>query len=167
VDENLVVVGRVAGLYGVRGWIKVLSYTEPRKNILGYRPWHLERADVIEQVDLAAGREQGKGLVAQVAGIEDRDVAAGLIGANILVNRDLFAQTGSNEYYWRDLVGLRVATIEGVTLGVVESLLETGANDVLVLQGDRRRLIPFVMDDIVKRVDLDAATIVVDWDPEF
>jgi len=167
VDENLVVVGRVAGLYGVRGWIKVLSYTEPRKNILGYRPWYLERADVIEQIDLAAGREQGKGLVAQVAGIEDRDVAAGLIGANILVNRDLFAQTGSNEYYWRDLVGLRVATIEGVTLGVVESLLETGANDVLVLQGDRRRLIPFVMDDIVKRVDLDAATIVVDWDPEF
>jgi len=167
VDENLVVVGRVAGLYGVRGWIKVLSYTEPRKNILGYRPWYLERADVIEQIDLAAGREQGKGLVAQVAGIEDRDVAAGLIGANILVNRDLFAQTGSNEYYWRDLVGLRVVTIEGVTLGVVDSLLETGANDVLVLQGDRRRLIPFVMDDIVKRVDLDAATIVVDWDPEF
>lgn len=166
-DENLVVVGRVAGLYGVRGWIKVISYTDPRKNILGYRPWHLERAGIIEPVDLAAGREQGKGLVAQVAGIEDRDAAAGLIGANILVNRELFAQTGSNEYYWRDLVGLRVATIEGVTLGVVDSLLETGANDVLVLQGERRRLIPFVVDDIVKRVDLDAATIVVDWDPEF
>jgi len=167
VDENLVVVGRVAGLYGVRGWIKVISYTDPRKNILGYRPWHLERAGNIEQVDLAAGREQGKGLIAQVAGIEDRDTAAGLIGANILVNRELFAQTGSNEYYWRDLVGLQVATIEGVTLGVVDSLLETGANDVLVLQGERRRLIPFVVDDIVKRVDLDAGTIVVDWDPEF
>jgi 16S rRNA processing protein RimM len=167
VDEKLVVVGRVAGLYGVRGWVKVISYTEPRKNILSYRPWHLEHAGVIEQVDPTAGREQGKGLVAQVAGIENRDAAAGLIGADILVNRELFAQTGSNEYYWRDLVGLRVATIGGVTLGVVDSLLETGANDVLVLQGERRRLIPFVVDDIVKRVDLDAATIVVDWDPEF
>lgn len=166
-DEKLVVVGRVAGLYGVRGWVKVISYTEPRKNILSYRPWHLERSGVIEQADPAAGREQGKGLVAQIAGFEDRDASAGLIGASILVNRELFAQTGSNEYYWRDLVGFRVATIEGVTLGVVDSLLETGANDVLVLQGDRRRLIPFVVDDIVKRVDLDAATIIVDWDPEF
>ncbi len=166
-DDKLVVVGRVAGLYGVRGWVKVISYTEPRKNILSYRPWCLERSGIVEQVELAAGREQGKGLVAQIAGIEDRDAASGLIGANILVNRELFAQTGRNEYYWRDLVGLRVATMEGVNLGVVESLLETGANDVLVLQGEQRRLIPFVMDRIVKSVDLDTATITVDWDPEF
>jgi 16S rRNA processing protein RimM len=167
VDEKLVVVGRVAGLYGVRGWVKVISYTEPRKNILSYQPWYLERDGVVEQADPTAGREQGKGLVAQVAGIKDRDAAAGLIGADILVKRELFAQTGSNEYYWRDLVGMRVATIDGVTLGVVDSLLETGANDVLVLQGERRRLIPFVVDDIVKSVDLDAAMIIVDWDPEF
>jgi 16S rRNA processing protein RimM len=167
VDGNLVVVGRVAGLYGVKGWIKVISYTEPRKNILDYRPWHLEQDGVIEEAGSVTGRIQGKGLVANLAGIEDRDAAAGLIGANILVNRDLFAQPESDEYYWRDLVGLKVVTTEGVNLGSVESLLETGANDVLVLQGERRRLIPFVVDDIVKRVDLDAAKIIVDWEPEF
>ncbi len=166
-DEKLVVVGRIAGLYGIKGWVKVISYTEPHNNILGYRPWYLERGGSVEQADLAAGRRHGKGLIAQVAGIEDRGAAAGLIGANILVNRELFAPTGHNEYYWRDLVGLRVTTADGVDLGVVDSLLETGANDVLVLQGERRRLIPFVVDDIVKYVDLKAGTITVDWDPDF
>jgi 16S rRNA processing protein RimM len=167
VDEKLVVVGRIAGLYGVKGWVKVTSYTKPRKNILDYRPWCLERAGVIEQVDPTAGREQGKGLIAQIAGIEDRDAAAGIIGADILVSRELFAQTGDDEYYWRDLVGLRVMTIDGVNLGVVDSLLETGANDVLVVMGERRRLIPVVLDDVIKRIDLAAATITVDWSPEF
>ncbi len=151
-------VGRIAGLYGLKGWVKVISYTEPRKNILGYQPWFLERDGVVEQVDPAAGREQGKGLIAQITGVEDRDTATGLIGANILVNRESFA---------RDLIGLRVTTIDGVAVGVVECLLETGANDVLVVQGDYRWLIPFIMDDVVKRVDFDAATIVVDWDVDW
>ena len=165
-DEKLIVVGRVVGLYGVKGWVKVHSYTEPRRNILSYRPWYLEHAGKVEQVDPTTGREQGKSLVAQFAGIEDRDEAGKLIGANILVNRETFAQTGSNEYYWSDLTGLQVATIDGVSLGVVHSLLATGANDVLVVEGERRRLIPFVADDVVKRVDLDAAMITVDWDPD-
>lgn len=166
-DEKLVVVGRVAGLYGVRGWVKVISYTEPRRNILDYGPWFLERDGVVEQVEPADGREQGKGLIAQVTGFEDRDAAAGLIGADILVNRELFAQTGTNEYYWSDLVGLRAVTIDGVFLGVVDSLLETGANDVLIVIGDRRRLIPFAVEDIVRGVDLEAKTITVDWDPDY
>jgi 16S rRNA processing protein RimM len=167
VDKNLVVVGRVAGLYGVKGWFKVISYTEPRRNILDYQPWHLEQAGVIEPAGSVTGQIKGKSLVAHLAGIEDRDAAAGLVGATILVNRDLFVQTEKDEYYWRDLEGLQVVNVEGVSLGVVESLLETGANDVLIVQGERRRLIPFVVDDIVKRVDLDAAKIIVDWEPEF
>ncbi len=163
-DEHRVVVGRIAGFYGLKGWVKVISYTEPRKNILGYRPWFLERGGVVEEFDLAAGKEHGKGLVARVVGIEDRTAATALIGANILVNREVFAPAGSDEYYWRDLVGLRVATVEGAMLGVVDSLLETGANDVLVVvQDDHRWLIPFVVDDVVKQVDFDAARIVVDW----
>ena len=162
--SGFALVGRIAGLYGLKGWVKVISYTEPRKNILGYQPWFLERDGVVEQFDPAAGRAQGKGLVAQVTGVEDRDAAARLIGANILVNRESFTPTGCNEYYWHDLVGLQVATIEGAALGVVDSLLETGANDVLVVvQDDHRWLIPFIVDDVVKRVDFDAATIVVDW----
>ena len=166
-DEKRVVVGRITGLYGVKGWIRLISYTVPRENILGYRPWHLKRAGVDGQVIPATGREQGKGLVAKVEGIEDRAAAAGLIGADILVNSELFAPAGIDEFYWRDLVGMRVVTIEGLTLGVVDCLLETGANDVLVLQGEKRRLIPFVIDDVVKRVDLDAAMIIVDWDSGF
>ncbi len=166
-DGKLVVVGRICGTYGVKGWIKVISYTEPRKNILKYRPWHLECAGVIEPTEVTEGREQGKGLVAKVAGIEDRDAATRLIGADILVSRELFAKTAKHEYYWHDLIGLRAATIDGVALGVVDGFLETGANDVMVLKGDRRRLIPFIVDDVIKRIDTDAAMITVDWDPEF
>jgi 16S rRNA processing protein RimM len=166
-DKNLVVVGQIAGLYGIKGWLKIVSHTDPRQNILDYRPWYLERDGKIEQVDPVTGRAQGKSLVAQVAGIEDPDTATGLIGATILVNRESFAQTESDEYYWNDLVGLKVETVDGVALGGVESLLATGANDVLIVEGDRRRLIPFIADDVVKRVDLDAAMITVDWDPEF
>ena len=111
-DKNLVVVGRIAGLYGVKGWFKVISYTEPRRNILDYQPWHLEQAGVIEPAGSLTGQIQGKSLVAHLAGIEDRDAAAGLVGANIFVNRDLFAQTERDEYYWRDLAGLQVMNVE-------------------------------------------------------
>lgn len=165
--ETLVAVGRIVGLYGVRGWVKVVSYTDPRKNIFDYGPWYLSRGAEPQQIELQAGRPQGKGLVAQLADVEDRDAAAQLIDAEILVPRSEFGEPQQGQYFWHDLIGMRVATLEGNDLGVVESLLATGANDVLVVQGDRRRLIPFVIDAAVRQVDLEQRTISVDWDPEF
>ncbi len=165
--ETRVVVGRIAGHYGVRGWVKVASFTEPREKILEYRPWYLEHDGAVQPLEIVGCQAHGKGLIAQFAGVADRDAAAALIGTNILVARESFGAAGDGRYYWRDLIGLRVVTVAGRDLGVVESLLATGANDVLVVQGERRRLIPFVVDDCVQRVDLEAATITVDWDPEF
>lgn len=165
-DDRWVVLGRVSGLFGVQGWIKVFSDTSPRENILGYPRWYLKQDGEWQPHALLDGRRQGKGIVARLEGCSDRDRAAELIGADIAVRRDQLPDAGAGEYYWTDLQGLRVETLEGVDLGRVDHLFETGANDVMVVQGGRQRLIPFV-DGVIDRVDLGAGVIRVDWDEDF
>jgi 16S rRNA processing protein RimM len=169
--EEKIVVGRISGVYGIKGWVRILSFTSPLENILSYRPWRLTRESLPEgfgdEIEFAEGRRQGKGLVARLPGIDDRDAAAKLVGAEIEVARGQFAVSADGEFYWADLIGLHVETSAGEDLGVVESLLETGANDVLVIAGTRRRLIPYLKDEVIVEVDLDQQKIVVDWDPEF
>ncbi|MBT8442380.1 MAG: ribosome maturation factor RimM, partial [Gammaproteobacteria bacterium] len=116
---------------------------------------------------VAEGRVQGKGLVAKIDGVDDRDEAARFVGAEIRVKRDRFSRESKNEYYWVDLEGMRVETEDGQSLGEVAHLFATGANDVMVVKGERRRLIPFVLDEVVKSVDRESGTIVVGWDPDF
>jgi 16S rRNA processing protein RimM len=160
--------GRVSGVFGVRGWVKVYSYARPRENILAYSPWRLELPDgTLRTCRVRAGRVHGKGLVALLDGVDDADAAQALVGADIRVDRAQFGEAGPGSWYWADLEGLRVLTLAGEELGRVEALMETGANDVLVVQGDRRRLIPFVNGQIVREVDLPAGTLTVDWDPDF
>ena len=166
-QDNQVVLGKISGLYGVRGWIKVHSYTDPRENIVSYSPWLLERDGKWQAFELLEGRRHGKSVVAQLEGLTDRDAAAELVGATIAIRRDQLGPPQAGEYYWADLQGLRVITSGGVELGAVDYLIETGANDVLVVKGDRERLIPFVREQVVKDIDLDSGVIRVDWDPEF
>lgn len=165
--EQQVLVGRITGLYGVRGWVKVFSFTEPRENILEYAPWQLNRDGNSTECTVAEGRVHGKGLIARIDGVVDRDAAALYVGAEIRVNRDRFGRVSADEHYWVDLEGLQVETVDGKPLGEVAHLFATGANDVLVVEGERRRLVPFVKGEIVKRVDKDGRKIVVDWDPDF
>jgi 16S rRNA processing protein RimM len=167
IAEQRVLVGRVAGLYGVRGWVKIFSFTEPRENILEYSPWYLSGGDGSSECTIAEGRVHGKGLIARIDGVADRDVAANYVGAEISVERDQFGPASADEHYWVDLEGMQVETTDGQVLGTVAHLFATGANDVIVVEGDRRRLVPFVTDDVVRRVDKDARKIVVDWDPDF
>ena len=152
---------------GVRGELKLESYTEPRTRIFGYQPWLLKSASGENEISGCRGREQGKGIVATLPNIDDRDAAARFVGSEIWVRRSALPSSKRGEYYWIDLEGLEVVTVEGVTLGKVSHLLATGAKDVLVVNGERERLIPFVLDDYVKQVDFDAGRITVDWDPEF
>lgn len=163
---RLVLVGKVVGVFGVEGWVKLHSYTEPRSNIFRYAPWLLKHGDASREVAGVKGREQGKGVVAQLPGIADRDAAAAAVGTEIWVAREQLPQAKAGEYYWADLEGLKVLTLDGSELGVVSHLFSTGANDVLVVQGGRERLIPFVP-GVVDAVDLDARTVRVDWDPDF
>ena len=161
-------VGKVSGVFGVKGWIKVFSYTQPRENILTYSPWYLQKGSEIKEVKLVDGRRQGKQIIAAIDGITDRDAAAALSGWEILIDKSQLPAAEEGEYYWADMVGLKVETDQGVALGVVDHLLETGANDVLVvMDGTKERLIPFLQQQTVLKIDLENGLMVVDWDPEF
>lgn len=164
-----VLVGRIVGLYGVQGWLKIESWTEPRTQIFKYQPWLLEKAPgEVTEVGGVSGRPQGKGLVCRLPGVDDRDAAAALVGQDIHVARELLPPPAKDEYYWVDLEGLEVVTTQGVTLGRVSHLFATGANDVVVVRdGTRERLVPFVQGTYVRSVDLSGGRMVVDWDPEF
>lgn len=166
-SEQIVTVGRVAGLFGVSGWLRIYSYTQPRENILGYGEWYLAAGGQWQPASLEQGQRQGKGVVAKLAGIDGRDQARQWLGSTIAVARSALPEPEAGEYYWVDLEGLRVRTVDGAELGVVDHLFATGANDVLVVRGERERLVPFVLDEVVERVDSQAGVIEVDWDPEF
>lgn len=166
--DRLILVGRIVGLHGVAGEVKLESYTEPRTQIFRYQPWLLSSAAGVSEISGSRGREQGKGVVASLPDITDRDRAAALVGCEIKVKRSVLPKPKADEYYWFDLEGLEVVTLEGVSLGKISHLLATGANDVMVVRdSERERLLPFVLDQYVKTVDFEAGRVTVDWDPEF
>lgn len=165
-DSKWVTLGRVSGLFGVKGWMKIYSHTQPRENILSYPVWHLLLDGETRAYELKDGKAQGKGVIAQLEGIDDRDQAASLVKAEILIPREELPSTEEDEFYWTDLQGLDVVTVDDIKLGVVDYLFETGANDVIVVKGDKQRLIPFIK-DVVIAVDLESRVITVDWDPDF
>lgn len=166
-ESQLVILGRVSGVFGVKGWVRVFSDTSPRTNILNYSTWYLQRAGTWKEHEVLSGRAHGKGVVAQLAGSDDRDQAAALVQANIAVQREQLPKLGPDTFYWSELEGLRVQTVAGVNLGTVDHLFETGANDVVVVKGERERLIPYLWRDVICSVDLEAGLMTVDWDPEF
>lgn len=167
-SDDIVPMGEVVGLHGVRGWVKVFSHTEPREAILAYPHWYLRRGEgAWAPVERVGGRPQGKGLVVAFEGVDDRDQARAFIGLQIGVPRGDLPELPEGQYYWSDLEGLAAYTLDGEPLGRVSHLFATGANDVLVLQGDRERLVPFVYGETVRRVDLHAGCIELDWDPDF
>lgn len=167
-SEKFVLLGKVVGVHGVRGELKLESYTEPRTQIFRYMPWRMRSAAGETVVEGGRGRAQGKGIVAELPGVTDRDAAAALVGTEIWVARSVLPKAAPGEYYWADLEGLEVVTVEGRALGRVSHLIATGSNDVLVVRdAERERLIPFLPGRFVTAVDLDGGLITVDWDPEF
>lgn len=167
-SERMITVGRLHGAFGVRGEVKLESFTDPHRAIAKYQPWTLRDARGNERVcESVRVREGGKGLIAAMAGIEDKDAADALRGTDVLVPRSALPPPAPGEYYWVDLEGLRVVNVEGVDFGTVSHLFSTGANDVLVAQGERERMIPFVQPDYIRCVDFDAGVVTVDWDADF
>jgi 16S rRNA processing protein RimM len=166
-DEQLVV-GRVVGLYGIQGWIKIESYTDPRENIQDYAPWQVCAGGQMRTISVESVKLHGKGLIARLEGIDSRDAAAELVGGDIRILPDQLPALASGEYYWRDLVGLMVINRQAEELGQVESLFETGANDVLVVRkGQHEYLIPYLPEQVILAVDLDKGQIQVDWEAEW
>lgn len=170
-----IIVGKITGVYGVKGWVKVYSYTEPRDSIVDYNPWYLKQAPsesgAWREVRVEQGRTQAKTVVARLEGCDDRDEAMLLAGSVIAIAPEQLEALSENEYYWRDLIGCRVINQQDIELGVVQSLMETGANDVLVVKADdreaREHLIPWTMGQAVIAIELKQRLIRVDWDEDF
>lgn len=164
-----ILLGRVAGAFGIRGEAKLESWTEPRSAIFRYQPWILRDARGNErEISGVRGKESGKHVVATFPDVADRDAIEAMRGTEIYVPRSALPPPSEGEYYWVDLEGLKVVTVDGVSLGTVSHLFATGANDVLVARDDaRERMIPFVQPQYVTSVDFEAGVVTVDWDPDF
>ena len=166
-NQQQINVGKISGVFGIKGRVKVFSFTECRENILSYSPWLLKKDSETRLVAVIDGKIQGKAVVAQLDGVNDRDQAASFMGWDIYITPEQLPKVAKDEYYWSDLIGLAVETDLGVQLGVIESLLETGANDVVIVKGERERVIPFLQGQTIIAIDLEAGKMVVDWDPDF
>ncbi|MFT5335558.1 MAG: 16S rRNA processing protein RimM [Halioglobus sp.] len=174
-QPDLLVIGRISGCYGIKGWVKIHSFTEPVENMLAYDQFQLKRKSGLEAVEFDSIRRQGKGLVGHIEGVDDRNLAETYKGLEIAVGAEQLPTLDDGDFYWRELHGLKVWCLdqsvseERVLLGTVDHLIDTGANDVLVVKAckesvdKQERLIPYLPDDVVTRVDLKAGLIEVDW----
>ncbi|MCM5705577.1 ribosome maturation factor RimM [Larsenimonas salina] len=164
--------GTLTSPHGVKGGLKVYSYTSPIENIFQYPDWLVGTGESLTPMRVRQGRPQGKGLVVFLDGVDSRTDAEALAGATIWLPTQKLEPLGTDEFYWYQIEGLSVVTVSGDVLGRIEYLFETGANDVLVVKGDadsldkRERLLPYI-DGVVQRIDLEQGVMTVDWDPEF
>jgi 16S rRNA processing protein RimM len=166
-DSGPIILGRLNGLYGTCGAFKVFSWTEPREAICNYPIWLVCHRGGWQTFRLLSGGRHGRTVVARLQGIDERTAAGGFLGAEVGVPREALPTPAPGEFYWADLVGLEVATEQGKELGRVDRLFATGANDVMVVVGERERWLPFVQGNVIRNVDIDGGFIEVDWDPEF
>ncbi len=160
--ERLITVGEIRGVYGVKGWVKLFSWTSPRRNLLDYQEFTDQQG---RSLKLEQARTQGKTLVGYFAGVDDRDAALAIQGTQLQVRRSQLPAAEEGEYYWTDLVGASVVDEQAGPLGRLDYLLETGANDVMVLKREdgSELLIPFVIGDVVREVDVEKGIITVSW----
>lgn len=168
--ENYVVLGRFSGAYGILGWIKVISFTEQRNNIISYQPWLVNLGHAWDFIYIEQWYFCRNNLIVKIKDINDRETAFSLRNKEINIHRFQLPELKDNEYYWNDLVGCDVYTIFGINLGKIIYLIETGSNDVLVVRGRnvmnfdiQEFLIPFIEGDIVRSVDIFNKIILIDW----
>jgi 16S rRNA processing protein RimM len=169
-SEEFIPVGEIAGVFGIKGWMKVFSHTDPRKNILSYSPLYLSLKGEWVEAKISKGRVQGKGIVIALENVTDPEQVLPLIGTVLAIKKEQLRPNGSDEFYWSELTGLTVINLDDVVLGQVDSLMETGGHDVLVVKDKEQktqRLIPFVLEDIVQKVDLDGGFIQVNWESDY
>ena len=166
-DDSWLKLGKVSGVFGIKGWLKIYANTEDKKNILSYQPWYIEKNKTLQVVKLAAGKPHGKTIVALFDGVNDRNEAETWVGCDIYMRPEQLPKLKGKQFYWSDLIGLNVVNINNEPYGVIDHMIETGANDIVYVKGEVDRLIPFVMDDVIKTVDVEAGQMIVDWDPAY
>ena len=165
-DEKKLLVGKINGFFGLQGWVKIFSYTEPRKNILNYQPWYCINEGVYEKIEITNGREQSKTIVAHIKGIDNRDQSLKLIGKDLFIDKEKLPKLADGKHYWYELVGFNVINQDKIKLGVVDYLVDTGSNNVLVTKGKKEYWIPYVEPFLVS-INQENREIIVDWDEDF
>ena len=175
--EKRVTLGHISAVYGIKGWLKIHSNTSPMENILNYSHWILEHDGQLKTVEIDQSRRHGKGLVAHIVGCDDRELARNYCGWEITVKIDDLPEPQDDEVYWHQLENLDVfsrnSAGDNILLGKISHLMETGANDVMVIRpskgsADRReRLVPWLTPQVVLEVNPEKGFVRVDWDPEF
>jgi len=172
-SADWVVVGKLLGAYGIKGWMKLYSHTQPMENIAEYSPLWINRGGSWQPISVERVQRHGKGLVIKVEGCDNREQIPAFTGCELAIKREQLPALQQNDYYWSELEGLTVITLEGDCLGKISHLFETGSNDVIAVKGNadsidrQERLIPYVWDEVVRAVDLQSGTMTVDWDKDF
>lgn len=170
---ELVSLGRIAGPYGIKGWFKLVSHTQPRENILQYKNFTGSLNNRLRSLVMDEAKPHGKGLIAHISGFDTPEDIRLLIGTELMVPLSELPSLESDDYYWHQLIGLKVENRSGLLLGRIDSLLETGANDVLVVKpcegsvDKHQRLIPWLPDNVILKVDIDADRVLVDWEADY
>ncbi|MBL4772656.1 MAG: 16S rRNA processing protein RimM [Alcanivoracaceae bacterium] len=161
--DSRILIGKVSGCFGVKGWLKIFSYSDPRENITTYKSWIVGN----KHFDSVESKKNGKLIVAKLKGVEDKETAQTLIGQKVEIEKQQLSQLNLNQFYWHDLIGLEVTNTEGINFGKIKSMLDTGAHDVVIINGTRERLIPYIIDEpdgtTIIKIDLEKKTMLVDW----
>ena len=165
-NDKKLLIGKINGFFGLQGWVKVFSYTNPRTNILNYSPWSIKVDGNFQSIDITSGREQSKTIVAHIKGIDNREDSQKFIGQDIYINKEQLPELTQGEYYWHELIGFDVINKDEERLGTVDYFVETGANDVLVVKGKKEYWIPYIEPFLVS-IDSKNNKILVDWDKDF
>jgi 16S rRNA processing protein RimM len=164
--DDWVVAGKVGAPHGIKGWVRVISYTQPIDNLTEYQPWQLEMGGIRQDLEVVHHQVHGDVILVGFAGVNDRDAAAKLTHALILIDQKCLPAAAAGEYYWHDLQGLEVKNLEGFVFGHITRMMSTGANDVMFVKGEKEYCLPYVSGVVVKNVDLKAQQILVDWPEE-
>ena len=172
-SSDYIILGEISGVHGIKGWVKVFSHTSPREQITEYKEWFIRsRGSDWKPIYVVDGKKQGKNIIALFENTHYRDQAEAFVGFEIAIHKDQLQKLAKGEYYWRDLIGLTVETIEGEKLGEIDWLFDTGSNDVFVVKDTdgaeiKERMLPYIMGDVIQSIDLEKSLMIVDWDPEF
>ena len=158
-DNGRILIGKISGCFGIKGWVKVFSYSNTRENICTYKDWLID-GTLFKSVQ---SKKHGKNIVAKLKDVDSIEEAQMFIGQKIEITEQQLPKLKNDEYYWNDLIGLDVSNTNGISFGEIVNLMETGVNDVLIVKGNRERLIPFLIPETVLNVDLENKTMLVDW----
>ncbi|MGE3920135.1 MAG: ribosome maturation factor RimM [Gammaproteobacteria bacterium] len=166
-NSNFIIVGRFGKTHGVQGYLKIQSFTEPLDNIFNYLPWHIKQNEMMQTIEIASKQKHHDKFVVKILGFDTPEQAQSLTNKSIYVLQDQLPTLAKNEFYWVDLIGLTVLNQNGVMFGTVKEIISTGANDVVMVEGEKQHLIPFIPETYILSIDLEKNTMTVHWEMDF